>query len=121
LLARVRALLRRGPRPHQESILVADLRVDVRSRKVSRASKVIELTAKEYSLLEYFARRAGELVTREDISEHVWDESYDAFSNIIEVYIRRLRQKIDANHNTKLLHTRRGEGYMLSADGGQEA
>ena len=116
LLARIRALLRRGPRPHQENIQVADLRIEVRSRKAWRAGKAIELTAKEYTLLEYFARRSGELITREDISEHVWDESYDAFSNVIEVYIRRLRQKIDANHSVKLLHTRRGEGYVLTAD-----
>jgi DNA-binding response OmpR family regulator len=119
LLARVRALLRRGPRPHQENIAVADLLIEVRGRHVWRAGRAIELTAKEYALLEYFARRAGELVTREDISEHVWDESYDPFSNVIEVYIRRLRLKIDANHKEKLLHTRRGEGYVLSADEGE--
>jgi DNA-binding response OmpR family regulator len=116
LLARVRALLRRGPRPHQENIQVADLRIEVRGRHAWRAGKAIALTAKEYALLEYFARRAGELVTREEISEHVWDESYDPFSNVIEVYIRRLRHKVDANHKMKLLRTRRGEGYVLSAD-----
>ena len=121
LLARVRALLRRGPRPQQENIQVADLKIEVRKRHVSRASRAIELTAKEYALLEYFARRAGEVVTREEISEHVWDERYDPFSNIIEVYIRRLRQKVDANHKLKLLRTRRGEGYVLSAEGADES
>src|SRR5258708_4486623 len=120
LLARVRALLRRGPRPHQENILVADLRIDVRGRHVWRAGRAIELTAKEYAPLEYFARRAGELITREDISQPVWDESYDPFSNVIEVYIRRLRLKIDSTHAAKLLHTRRGEGYVLCPDGTEE-
>ena len=116
LLARVRALLRRGPARRAEILEVSDLRIEVRSRRVQRAGTVIELTAKEYALLEYLARRAGELVTREEISEHVWDESYDAFSNLIEVYIRRLRRKVDAGYNVKLLRTRRGEGYMLTAE-----
>jgi DNA-binding response OmpR family regulator len=116
LLARVRALLRRGPTPHVETIEVADLRIEVRARRVTRAGKRINLTAKEYSLFEYLARRAGELVNREEISEHVWDEAYDPFSNLIEVYIRRLRRKVDAGFDPPLLRTRRGEGYMLCAD-----
>jgi DNA-binding response OmpR family regulator len=116
LLARVRALLRRGPTPHVEEIEVADLRIEVRARRVSRAGKRITLTAKEYALLECLARRAGELVNREEISEHVWDEAYDPFSNLIEVYIRRLRRKVDAGFDPPLLRTRRGEGYMLCAD-----
>jgi len=116
LLARVRALLRRGPTPHVEMIEVGDLRIEVRARKVSRAGKRINLTAKEYALLEYLARRAGELVNREEISEHVWDEAYDPWSNLIEVFIRRLRRKVDAGFDPPLLRTRRGEGYMLCAD-----
>ena len=116
LLARVRALLRRGPTPHVETIEVADLRIEVRARRVTRAGKRITLTAKEFALLECLARRAGELVNREEISEHVWDEAYDPFSNLIEVYIRRLRRKVDAGSNLPLLRTRRGEGYMLCAD-----
>jgi two-component system copper resistance phosphate regulon response regulator CusR len=116
LLARVRALLRRGPTPHVERIEVADLRIEVRARRVSRGGKPITLTAKEFALLECLARRAGELVNREEISEHVWDEAYDPFSNLIEVYIRRLRRKVDAGFDLPLLRTRRGEGYMLCAD-----
>jgi two-component system copper resistance phosphate regulon response regulator CusR len=116
LLARVRALLRRGPAPHVEVINVADLRIEVRARRVTRASKRIDLTAKEYAFLEFLARRAGELVNREEISEHVWDEAYDPCSNLIEVYMRRLRRKLDDGFKLKLLRTRRGEGYMLSAD-----
>ena len=73
----------------------------------------IELTAKEYALLEYLARRAGQLVSRADIAAHVWDESFDPFSNTIEVYVNRLRKKIDEQHTVKLIHTRRGEGYIL--------
>jgi len=114
-LARVRALLRRGPAPHIEVIEVADLRIEVRARRVVRNGARIDLTAKEYALLEYLARRADELVNREDISEHVWDEAYDPCSNLIEVYMRRLRRKLDDGFKQKLLHTRRGEGYMLSA------
>ena len=71
------------------------------------------LTGKEYAMLEYLARRSGQLVTRTDISEHVWDEGYEPFSNLIEVYIQRLRRKIDDGHDIKLLRTRRGEGYVL--------
>jgi len=71
------------------------------------------LTAKEYALLEYLARRAGQLVTRAEIAEHVWDESFDPFSNTIEVFVNRLRKKIDESYPVKLIHTRRGEGYIL--------
>ncbi len=117
LLARVRALLRRGPALRSEVISVADLEVDTRTRGVSRAGQPIELTAKEYALLEYLARRAGEVVTRAEISEHVWDESFDPFSNLIEVYIQRLRRKVDEGRALKLIRTLRGEGYRLS-DGG---
>jgi heavy metal response regulator len=114
LLARVRALLRRGTaRP---SLLeVADLRVDLLSRKAERAGAKLDLTQKEFALLEYLARHAGEVVTRTMISEHVWDMNFDSFSNVIDVYIRYLRRKIDEPFEKKLIHTRRGVGYMLSA------
>ena len=116
LLARIRALLRRGATQYADTIDVGDLHLDLKSRRVSRGGKALELTAKEYSVLEYLARRRGELVTREDLSEHAWDENYDPFSNLIEVYMLRLRRKIDAGHDLKLIRTRRGEGYMLTAD-----
>ena len=116
LLARIRALLRRGATQYVDAIDVADLHLDLKSRTVSRAGRALELTAKEYAVLEYLARRRGELVTREDLSEHAWDENYDPFSNLIEVYVLRLRRKIDAGHDLKLIRTRRGEGYMLTAD-----
>lgn len=117
LLARVRALLRRRPALYPEIITVGDLSVDARTRQVSRAGQSIDLTAKEYALLEYLARRAGEVVSRADISEHVWDESYDPFSKVIEVFIQRLRRKVDDGHALRLIHTRRGEGYMLATKG----
>lgn len=114
LLARVRALLRRGPALKPEIITLADLQLDTRARLVWRNHALVELTAKEYALIEYLARRAGEVVTRTDIAEHVWDENFDPFSNLIEVYIQRLRRKIDDGHSLKLIRTRRGEGYTLS-------
>jgi two-component system, OmpR family, copper resistance phosphate regulon response regulator CusR len=117
LLARVRALLRRRPALYPEVITVGDLSVDTRARQISRAGQNIDLTAKEYALLEYLARRAGEVVSRADIAEHVWDESYDPFSKVIEVFIQRLRRKVDGGHSLKLIHTRRGEGYMLTTKG----
>jgi two-component system copper resistance phosphate regulon response regulator CusR len=81
---------------------------------VTRAGNTVDLSAKEYAVLEYMALRAGELVTREDLSEHVWDESFNTFTNLVEVYMLRLRRKIDSGHETKLIRTRRGEGYVLS-------
>ena len=115
VLARVRALLRRGATSYFDVIEVGDLHIDVKARRVTRIGGLIELTAKEYAILEYLARRQGELVTREDLSEHAWDENFDPFSNLIEVYMLRLRRKIDAGHDLKLIRTRRGEGYMLTA------
>ncbi len=115
LLARVRALLRRGPALQAETIKVADLAVDTRARRVRRAGRAVDLTSKEYALLEYLARHTDEVVGRSQIAEHVWDENFDAFSNLIEVYVQRLRRKIDDGHSRKLLRTIRGEGYMLTA------
>jgi two-component system copper resistance phosphate regulon response regulator CusR len=113
LLARVRALLRREPQLHPARLEIDNLVVDSVSHRVTRASRPIDLTAKEYALLEYLARHAGQLVSRAQIAEHVWDDSFEPFSNTIEVYINRLRKKIDEQHTVKLLHTRRGEGYIL--------
>lgn len=116
LLARIRALLRRAPMLRETVLRVADLEIDTHSHAVSRAGHAIALTGKEYALLEYLARRQGAVVGREEISEHVWDEAYDPFSNLIEVYIQRLRRKIDTDGASRLLHTRRGEGYRLAHD-----
>lgn len=114
LLARVRALLRRGHTLRSATIQIADLSIDTRARQVRRAGHTVALTAKEYALLEYLARRACEVVNRADIVAHVWDENFDSFSNLIEVYVQRLRRKIDDGHVVKLIRTRRGEGYMLA-------
>ncbi|MFN0112689.1 MAG: response regulator [Blastocatellia bacterium] len=116
LLARVRALLRRGPALQPETIEVADLEIDTRSHQVRRATIQVELTTKEYALLEYLAKRAGQVVSRSEIASHVWDESFDPFSNLIEVYIQRLRRKIDDGHEAKLIRTLRGEGYRLAPE-----
>jgi two-component system, OmpR family, copper resistance phosphate regulon response regulator CusR len=115
LLARVRALLRRQPAMRRETLEVADLTIDTRARQVWRANNLIDLTAKEYALLEYLARRVDEVITRASIAEHVWDENFDPFSNLIEVYIQRLRRKVDDAHAVKLIRTRRGEGYLLAS------
>jgi two-component system copper resistance phosphate regulon response regulator CusR len=117
LLARVRALLRRGTTLHPEVINLADLSINTRARRVMRGGTEIDLTSKEYALLEYLARRADEVVSRADIAAHVWDESFDPFSKVIEVFIQRLRRKVDGDGGLKLIHTRRGEGYLLSARG----
>jgi two-component system copper resistance phosphate regulon response regulator CusR len=117
LLARVRALLRRGPALAPSVLGFQDLTVDTRARRVERAGRAIPLTTKEYALLEYLVRRQGHVVGRADIAEHVWDDSFDPMSNLIEVYIQRLRRKIDDGHPVKLIHTRRGAGYSLAAAG----
>jgi two-component system, OmpR family, copper resistance phosphate regulon response regulator CusR len=115
LLARLRALLRRGPALRPETLKIADLSIDTRAREVRRGGRQIELTAKEYALLEYLARRVGEVVSRSEIAEHVWEENFDPFSNLIEVYVQRLRRKIDEGYAPRLLRTRRGEGYILAS------
>ncbi|MCH2172896.1 response regulator transcription factor [Myxococcota bacterium] len=112
LLARIRALLRRGT-AMTSVIAVGDLQIDLVSRKVERAGCCIDLTSKEFSLLEYMARHEGEVVTRTMISEHVWDINFDTLSNVIDVYIRYLRRKIDDPFEEKLIQTRRGVGYVL--------
>ena len=115
LLARMRALLRRGKALRPENIVIADLVVDTRAHVVKRNGRLIELTSREYALLEYLARRTGEVVGRAEIAEHVWDLHFDPFSNLIEVYVQRLRRKLDDGSVQKLIHTRRGEGYLLTA------
>jgi two-component system copper resistance phosphate regulon response regulator CusR len=116
LLARVRALLRRGPELAAAILAVEDLTIDPRARRVERAGRPIQLTSKEYALLEFLVRRTGEVVGRAEIAEHVWDDSFDPMSNLIEVYIQRLRRKIDDGQTSRLIHTRRGAGYTLAAD-----
>jgi two-component system copper resistance phosphate regulon response regulator CusR len=115
LLARLRALLRRGHVVRPALITAADLVIDTRAHVVTRAGTRIELTAKEYALLEYLARESGRVLTRAEIAEHVWDENFDPFSNLIDVNINRLRRKVDDGFAVPLIHTRRGEGYVLAA------
>ena len=114
LLARLRAVIRRGARPPVPEIIeVGDLRLNTGSRQVQRSNHPISLTAREYALLEYLAHRAGSVVSRADIAEHVWDEHYDPLSNVIDVYVQRLRRKVDLPGQESLIRTRRGEGYQL--------
>lgn len=118
LVARVRALLRRGEVATPSVISVGPLRVDTTAQRVELGGRRIDLTTKEYALLEYFARNAGRVVGRAEISEHVWDENYDPVSNLIEVYVQRLRRKLGA---PAMLQTRRGAGYVLAAEGAKTA
>ena len=117
LLARLRAVIRRGRRPVMpERLSIGALAIDTRSRRARVGSRDLAMTAKEYSLLEYMARRAGDVVSRADIAEHVWDENYDPFSNVVDVYIQRLRRKLEMAGQPSLIRTRRGEGYQLTTD-----
>jgi two-component system copper resistance phosphate regulon response regulator CusR len=116
LLARLRAILRRGTRPIAPALVtVAGVTIDTRSREVRRAGRGIKLTAREYALLDFLARRAGEVISRADIAAHVWDEHYEPFSNVIDVYIQRLRRKLDGPSEPPVILTRRGEGYVFGA------
>ncbi len=115
LLARLRALMRRGHVVHAATIKIADLIIDMRAQRVTRGGRIIELTAKEYALLEYLAREQGRVLGRAEIAEHVWDENFDPLSNLIDVNINRLRRKIDDGFTPPLIHTRRGAGYLLAA------
>ena len=114
LLARLRALLRRNSEVRAPKIRVADLEIDTVSQTVRRSETPIELTTKEYSLIEFLALNKGRVVGREEISEHVWNDGFDPFSNLIEVYVKRLRRKLDEGYPTQLIHTRRGAGYILN-------
>ena len=113
LLARIRALLRRGGGNATPVFQVADLVLDPAARTVTRGGDKIELTAKEFALLEYLMRHAGRVLTRTMILEHVWDQSFDSYTNVIDVYVNYLRKKIDQGREPRLIHTVRGVGYVL--------
>lgn len=117
LVSRVRALVRRGYGRKNPVIRVADLTIDTTARKVSRAGKDVELTAREFALLEYLAMRAGQVVSRSEIWEHVYDFGSDAESNVVDVYIGYLRRKLDQRGKPRLISTRRGQGYVLGGAG----
>ena len=116
LLARVRALVRRGTQERGAEITYADLRLDPVAHKVWRSDSEIDLTAKEYALLEFFMRNPETTLTRTMIAEHVWDYTFDSFTNIIDVYVNYLRKKVDRDYTNKLIHTVRGIGYVLKED-----
>ncbi len=115
LLARLRALLRRPRELRPAQIRVGDLELDTASQTAKLGHREIPLTAKEYALLEFLARNANRVIGRSEIAEHVWDESFDPFSNLIEVYVNRLRRKLADENGQALLQTRRGSGYILCA------
>jgi DNA-binding response OmpR family regulator len=115
LLARLRALSRRAAQFRPETLRVADLTLNTGTHAASRAGLPVTLTAKEYALLEFLMLNENRVVDREQISQHVWDENFDPLTNTIDVYVRRLRAKIDAGFTPRLIHTRRGEGYVLTA------
>ena len=115
LLVRMKALLRRGPVSRGSVVRVADLELDRLSRQVKRSGKRIDLTSKEYSLLEYLVSNAGRVLSRTMIIEHVWDQSFDGITNIVDVYVRHLRSKVDEPFERRLIHTVRGVGYSIDA------
>jgi two-component system copper resistance phosphate regulon response regulator CusR len=119
LVARLRALLRRPADAVPVALRVEDLELDTGARRARRGERAIELTTKEFAVLEYLMRNAGRVVTREQISEHAWDANYDPFSNVIEVYVSRLRRKVDAPAEPPLLATIRGAGYRLGPPRGR--
>ena len=116
LLARVKALVRRISKDRGAEVHFADLRLDPVTHKIWRSDKEIDLTAKEYALLEYFMRNPNEVLTRAMIAEHVWDYTFDSFTNIIDVYVNYLRKKVDRDYDKKLIHTVRGVGYVLKEE-----
>jgi two-component system copper resistance phosphate regulon response regulator CusR len=116
LLARVRSVLRRAPVRREEQLRVADLEIDARRHKASRAGVALNLTAKEFLLLTHLVRSAGEVVSRTEIVEHVWDINFETETNVVDVMVRRLRAKVDDPFKLKLIHTMRGAGYVLKVD-----
>jgi len=116
LLVRVKALLRRPPIDRAHVLRVADLEMDRLSQQVRRSGRRLELTSKEYALLEYLMAHAGQVLSRTMIVEHVWDQSFENLTNIVDVYVRHLRTKVDDAFPTKLIHTVRGAGYSVSDD-----
>jgi two-component system copper resistance phosphate regulon response regulator CusR len=115
LLARLRALVRRRGEVLPAALSVADLVVDTQRHSARRGHREITLTSKEYALLEHLVRNAGRIVTRAEINAHVWDDNHDPFSNLIDVYVSRLRRKVDGGERVTLISTRRGVGYMIAA------
>jgi two-component system copper resistance phosphate regulon response regulator CusR len=116
LLARVRSVLRRAPVRHEEELRIADLEIDTRRHKAFRAGVALNLTAKEFLLLAHLVRSAGEVVSRTEIVEHVWDINFETETNVVDVMVRRLRAKADDPFKIKLIHTIRGAGYVLKVD-----
>ncbi len=116
LLARVRSLLRRSPERREEIVTVGELEIDPRRHKVTRAGSVLNLTPKEFSLLLFLASSAGDIVSRTEIVEQVWDINFDTGTNVVDVMMRRLRAKVDDPFETKMIHTIRGVGYVLRAE-----
>jgi DNA-binding response OmpR family regulator len=116
LLARVKALIRRSEMDRGAELHFADLKIDPVTHKVWRGDKEIDLTAKEYGLLEYFMRNPNQVLTRTMIADHVWDYTFDSFTNIIDVYVNYLRKKIDRDATIKLIHTVRGVGYIMKEE-----
>ena len=116
LVARIRALLRRQAEAKLPVLRFADLTLDPARRMVFRGARKIDLTAKEYALLDYFIRNPGRVLTRTMIAEHVWDYNFDSMTNIIDVYVNYLRRKIDSDREHKLIHTVRGVGYVLKEE-----
>jgi DNA-binding response OmpR family regulator len=114
LLAHIRALLRRAEQVRPTVLQVGDLTLNSLNHLASRQGNAIRLTAKEYALLELFMLKHGQILGRAEIAEHVWDENFDPFSNVIDVYVKRLRRKIDRGYEVSLIQTRRGEGYFMS-------
>lgn len=120
LKARVRSVIRRSYGRADNRLVVGDLSIDPVGRTVQRAGRAITLTSREFSLLHYLAMRAGEVVSRSNIIEHLYDQNDDSLSNVIDVYVGHLRNKLDRGFGRRLIHTRRGQGYLLSAEEGQE-
>ncbi|HTQ81104.1 MAG TPA: response regulator transcription factor [Thermoanaerobaculia bacterium] len=116
LLARVRSLLRRRDRPLESELRAGDLVMDRATRRVTVAGELLDLTRQQFALLEYLLRHKDEVVTRTDLADHVWDGSLDSFSNLVDVAVHRLRQKIDGDRDKRLLHTIKGAGYMLRSE-----
>ena len=116
LLVRVKALLRRGPVNRSSTLRIGDLELDRLTQQVKRRGKRIDLTAKEYSLLEYLMQNPDRVLSRNMIIEHVWDQSFDGITNIVDVYVRHLRSKIDEGNEAKMIRTVRGTGYMIRAE-----
>jgi len=119
LLVRTKALLRRGPVNRSSTLTIDDLELDRLTQQVRRAGRRIELTAKEYGLLEYLMLNPGRVLSRNMIIEHVWDQSFDGITNIVDVYVRHLRSKVDDGHEFKLIRTVRGAGYILRGGGSE--